>query len=100
MGTHGRCRPVVLSFPEQLAEESGPEPMEDIPASTQADKAVQPSEAKTESLVPDGAVPANKMRSWDIDFLEWDAVEDELEQRQELESSLFKPDPVMDEMRI
>lgn len=41
--------------------------------------------------------------SWDIDFLEWEEEEEdelEAEKRTVAEGNLFKPDPVMDELRL
>merc|ERR1719195_2092851 len=39
--------------------------------------------------------------SWDLDFLDWETEgEEQYEKRVEGEGNLFKPDPVMNELRI
>merc|ERR1719272_276216 len=97
----GRCHAVVLHFP-RLEDDHPPsdpgmsQPTADVgPNAILSDRHDRPAAQKVD------AHERSARRSWDLDFLEWEADEEKrTEDRQTVETNLFAPDPIMDEMRV
>lgn len=94
---HGRCSAVVLHLPS----------LDDQVEPSQINKPMHTSshqEAKNISQTKANMQTERERRtnfSWDLAFLEWEKDEaEETERRQEMETNLFQPDPIMEEMRI
>jgi len=86
----GRCSAVVLHLPTLEDQANMPKLAQPV----QTDRAAR--EKKQERPQKD-----RPLRSWDLAFLEWEKEEEEdKERREEMEANLFKPDTIIEEMRI